>query len=150
MHPADSAATFQAAVTASGLTVAELNASEALTLMTAFYRDVRAENCILDEEGDTLVCEWGLRDQGQEPGFQLELTRHFIEPGDEDEDGMSQLSLTLQYVPAASLRALEPATHQCSSPAELAEFEKAILVSPAYRVLATLKPQQATLQWCLL
>lgn len=147
MHPADSASTFQAAVTAAGMTVAGLDAAAALAQMTAFYREVRAENCLLDEEGDTLLCEWGMQEQGPEPGFQLELTRHFIEPGDEDEDGMSQLSLTLHYAPTPALLALEPGTHACSSPDELAEFGKIILASPPYRAVAALQPLKTTLEW---
>lgn len=126
------------------MTVSELNAAAALTLMSAFYRDVRADNCILDEEGDTLLFEWGMR----EPCFQLDLTRHFIEPGDEDEDGMSQLSLTLQYDRSTALQVLEPGAYQCSSPTELAEFEKTIFASQPYRVLSTLKPRQVTVEWC--
>lgn len=149
MQPADSASAFQAAVTAAGMTVEGLDAAAALTQMVAFYRDVRAENCLLDEEGDTLLCEWGMHAEGPEPGFQLELTRQFIEPGDEDEDGMSQLSLTLHYAPSAALRALGSGTQVCGSPDELAEFEKNIHASEPYRAVAALKPLETTLVWFL-
>ena len=88
MHPADSATTFEAALTAAGLTVAGLGAPAALAQIVAFYRDARAENCTLDEEGDTLLCEWGPLEEGPAPGFLVEFTRHFIEPGDEDEDAL--------------------------------------------------------------
>ena len=147
MQPADSASTFEAAVTDAGMTVQGLNAATALAQMEAFYRDVRAENCILDEEGDTLRCEWGLNGQGADQTFQLEFSRHFIEPGDEDEDGMSQLSLTLSYPPAPALLALEPGTCQCSQPADLPEFEKSLRASPPFLTLAKLKPQQTALAW---
>lgn len=147
MHPADSATTFQAAVSAAGKTVQELDAAAALAQMEAFYRNVRAEDCILDEEGDTLHCQWGVNTQGADKTFQLEFARHFIEPGDEDEDGMSQLSLTLTYAPAPDLLALEPGFCQCSLPTELTEFEHTILSSRAYQSVAALKPQQTTLMW---
>lgn len=149
MHPADSATMFEAALAAAGLEVQKLDAAEALAQMEAFYRNVRAEHCILDEEGDTLRCEWGVNGQGAEQTFQLEFSRHFIEPGDEDEDGMSELALTLNYAPAPALMALEPGTCQCSLPSELPEFEKSIQASPPYQALAALKPQQTSLLWWL-
>lgn len=147
MHPSESASTFEAALTTAGTTVQQLDAAAALTQMEAFYRDVRAEKCIMDEEGDTLHCQWGVNEQGAGKTFQLEIARHFIEPGDEDEDGMSQLSLTLTYAPAPALLALEPGTFQCSQPAELPEFEKSIRASQPFQALAKLKPQQAALAW---
>ncbi|MBN8417303.1 MAG: hypothetical protein J0L73_00150 [Verrucomicrobia bacterium] len=147
MHPAESATTFEAAVSATGKTVEELDAPAALAQMEEFYRNVRAEDCILDEEGDTLQCQWGVNTQGGEKTFQLEIARHFIEPGDEDEDGMSQLSLTLTYPADPALLALEPGVCQCSLPTELGEFERAVLSSRPYQTLATLKPQQTSLMW---
>ncbi|MDZ4401500.1 hypothetical protein [Prosthecobacter sp.] len=149
MHPADSAAKFQDSVNASGMTVEGLDAAKALARMLAFYHDVRAENCIQDEEGDTLLFQWSTYDQGQGPNFQLELTRQFIEPGDEDEDGMSQLSLTLQYASTDGLLTLGKGGHQCGSPAGLAVFEAAVLASQAYRAVTPLKPQKVSLLWCL-
>jgi hypothetical protein len=150
MHPSESATTFEAALTTAGTTVLQLDAAAALTQMEAFYRDVRAEKCLMDEEGDTLHCQWGVNEQGAGKTFQLEFSRHFIEPGDEDEDGMSQLSLTLIYAPSPDLLALEPGTFQCSQPAELPEFEKSLRASPHYQTLAALKPQQRTLVWLLM
>jgi hypothetical protein len=147
MHPADSASTFQAALAASGMTVEKLDAAGALAQMTAFYRDVRAENCIMDEEGDTLLCEWGMHEDGPMPGFRLEFTRHFIEPGDEDEDGMSQLSLSLYYANTAELKELESGTHLCTSPEGIGEFESSIRTSEPYQALAALKPQRTALAW---
>ncbi len=147
MHPSESASTFEAALTAAGTTVQQLDAAAALAQMEAFYRTVRAENCILEEDGDTLHCQWGVNTQGAEKTFQLEISRHFIEPGDEDEDGMSQLSLTLTYAPAPDLMALEPGTCQCSQPADLPEFEKSIRASQPFQTLAKLKPQQIALAW---
>lgn len=148
MRPEDSATLFQEAVTAAGMTVEGLCATTALEQMTAFYRHARAENCA-PEEGDMLLCEWGMHDLGGAPNFQLELTRRFIEPGDEDEDGMSQLSLTLQYAPANELQMLGKDGCQCDSPAGLAAFEAAVRASPAYRAVTVLKPQKVMLLWCL-
>ncbi|WP_395739537.1 hypothetical protein [Prosthecobacter sp.] len=148
MHPADSASKFQAAVTASGKTVESLGAEGALEQMTAFYRNVRAEDCVLDEEeGDTLLCEWGMHEEGPVPGFQLEFTRHFMEPGNEDEDGMSQLSLTLYYSPSPDLQALEHGTRLCTTPDGANEFERAVRSSEAFQAVAKLKPVKTDVAW---
>ncbi len=149
MHPSDSVSTFQDSLAAAGTTLEELTPAAALSQMAVFYLDVRAERCIMDEEGDVLVFQWGVNDQEPEPTFQLEFARHFIEPGDEDEDGMSQMSLILHYTPTPALLALEPGVHECSSPTDLMEFEKAVLASSAYQAVAELKPQETTLDWFL-
>lgn len=149
MHPAESVATFQNAVAASGTTVEELNAMQALAQMLAFYRDVRAEGCDQDEEEDTLIWKWGMYVQGQTTGFQVELIRCFIEPGTEDEDGMSQLTLTLRYTPSETLQALGKGSYWCGSPAESKAFESAVLASPACHATSQIKPASAELEWHL-
>lgn len=149
MHPSDSADTFQHAVAASHTTVENLDAQHALERMLAFYRDVRAENCDQSEEGDTLCWQWGTYAQPQGANFQVELARHFIEPGNEDEDGMSELSLTLQYAPTDKLEALGRGRYECGSPEEIKDFESAVLASPVYRAVASLKPRVADLEWHL-
>lgn len=149
MHPAESVATFQNAIAASGAVLDELNAEQALTQVLAFYRDVRAEGCDQDEEEDTLIWKWGMYVQGREPSFQVELIRCFIEPGTEDEDGMSQLSLTLRYTPSDALQSLGRGSYWCGSPAESQAFESAVLASPAYHAVLPLKPGSAELEWCL-
>ena len=44
--------------------IERLAAAEALELMAAFYRDVRAEDCDLDADGDMLLFQWGVYDWG--------------------------------------------------------------------------------------
>lgn len=149
MHPSDSVSTFQDSLATAGMTVDELTPAAALAQMAVFYLDVRAEKCIMDEEGDVLVFQWGVNEQEPEPTFQLEFSRHFIEPGDEDEDGMSQMSLILHYAITPALEELEPGVYECSSPTDLMEFEKTILASPAYQAITGLKPQETTLDWFL-
>jgi len=69
--------------------------------------------------------------QGQGPSFQVEVIRCFIEPGTEDGDGMSQLSLTFHYPPLTdTLQGLGKGTYRCGSPPESKWFESAVLASP--------------------
>ena len=81
MHPSESVSKLQELSTAAGTPVASMGAREAVDRMLEFYRDVRAENCVTDEEGDMLLCQWGLYDWGGGASFQFNLTRQFIEPG---------------------------------------------------------------------
>ena len=42
----------------------QLSAADAIELMAAFYREVRADDCTLDADGDMLLFQWGLADWG--------------------------------------------------------------------------------------
>lgn len=147
MRPSESASVFRDRVTRSGLSVEDLTPAEAVAQMLAFYREVRAENCVADEEGDMLLFQWGTYDWGDGKTFQVEFTRQFIEPGDEDEEGMSQLSLTLRYSPTDALHELGSGDHWCESPAEAEAFQEFVLANEAYRAVVVLKPGKATLDW---
>ena len=149
MNASDSVSTFEEHLTSAGMTVAGLTTPTAVDQILGFYREVRADNCMEDEDGDMLACQWGTFGWDSGPGFQLSLTRQFIEPGTEDEDGISQLSLTLHYPSSETLEALGTDNHWCESPAKLDEFETFIRTSPAYHALAALKPLKVTLAWDL-
>ena len=147
MHPSESVSKLQELSTAAGTPVASMGAREAVDRMLEFYRDVRAENCVTDEEGDMLLCQWGLYDWGGGASFQFNLTRQFIEPGDEDNEGMSQLSLTLHYAPTDVLLALSNGDLWCESPAGLAEYEQSIRAGDAFLAVTPLKPVKVDLEW---
>lgn len=150
MHPTDSASTFENALAASGLTVAELDAQQALAQMLSFYRDVRAEGCDIAEEEDTLIWRWKVGSQTESPVLLVEIIRSFIEPGTEDEDGMSQLCLSLQFELTDTLRALgKGGSLWCGSPQESEAFERSVLDSHACQALASLKPTAVELVWFL-
>ncbi len=149
MHPSDSLSEFEARLRAAALTGAGLNAPEAARQMLAFYQEVRAENCMEEEDGDMLLYQWGTPEWEEETGFQFNLTRQFIEPGTEDEDGISQLSLTLHYPSSDALADLGADNHWCESPEKLGEFESFIHESPAYGAVSALQPLKVTLMWDL-
>lgn len=90
-----------------------------ITAMFEFYRDVRADDCVIADDGDMLLYQWS-------PG-QLDITRQFIAAGADDDD-IWHLSLTWQ-VGETDL----PRGHRwCSTPGELAEFETFVRSHPAY------------------
>jgi hypothetical protein len=147
MDPAMSPNVFRDRLKRAGLEVEKLSAAEALAQMLAFYKQVRADRCMLDAEGDMLLFGWGTRDTRKGEMFQLEVTRQFIQPGDEDEDGISQIWVQLLYPMTPVLGELGEGEHWCERPSEAAEFEEFVLASEAYRAVVELTPERVEIDW---
>jgi hypothetical protein len=102
-----------------------------LEAMLAFYRDVRADGCDLEQNGDMLLYQWGTHDWGQGPHFELDITRQLIlEPG--EDENIWQLSLTFTFPPSDSLQALGSGNRWCPSPTELRSFETFVRAHAVY------------------
>lgn len=95
------------------------------------YRSVRIEGVSLEDDGDMLLFQWGTNDWGQGANFELDLTRQVIPAGVEDPPIM-QLRYTYQYA-AASFSDIDAGNRWCSSPGNLAEFERFVRGSEAMR-----------------
>ena len=133
----------------SGTPISSLTPAEGIRLMLDFYRDVRADGCQLEEDGDMLLFQWGTYDFGEGRSFQFNITRQFMlsEPEDEDDDAaMSQLSLTFHFTPSPQLDTLE-GNRWCSTPEDLADFEAFITGGEAHRAVATARPTNVTLDF---
>ena len=115
--------------------------------MLEFYRNKPAANCPYDSDGDMILYQWGSFDREEGETFQFDLTRQFTEAGVEDDDGISQLSLTLHYAPSDSLRSLESGNHWCGNPSEVAEFEMIVKDSQPFVALQLAKPERVELSW---
>lgn len=113
-----------------------LTPSTAVGSMMAFYRDVRADECAIEEDGDMLLFQWGTYDWGQGPRFELGITRQFIVGGGEDDD-ITQLHLTFRFEPDEALRSLGAGDRWCRTPEGLAEFSSFIEEHPAYRAVGS-------------
>jgi hypothetical protein len=149
MNPADSRTTFCKRVALAGLAVEKLTPAEALAQMMSFYRKVRADRCVLDAEGDMLLFAWGPRDAAEGEMFQLEFTRQFIQPGDEDEDGMSQLWTRLLFPMTPALRKIGEGEQWCESPDVAHAFQEFVLANEAYRAVVELTPARVDIDWAL-
>ena len=116
--------------------------SEALDLMTGFYRDVRADDCDLESGGDLLFCAWGAFDWGQGEHFELQVFRQFFfPPADasvvdgalvDADDYIWHLDLMLSFTPSSELRELGRDSRICQSLAELAAFNQSVRSSAAF------------------
>ncbi len=114
-----------------------LTARQGIDAMLAFYADQRADGVHVDEDGDMLLFQWGVYSFSGPPTFQLNLTRQFILP---DEDEPYQLSLTFHHAPSDQMKALKSGNRWCHSTDGLPEFRTFIDSSAAVAVALGLKP----------
>lgn len=129
-----------------------LSASDAIKLMTDFYRDQRASDCEISEDGDMLLFEWGVYRWGGE-SFRVGVTRQFIPRGGNG-DAIYQLALEIHYEPDDEVRAAQTAARAsrtsnkwCDSPEDLNGFLDFIAVSPAMALAVQRSPSKATLEY---
>ncbi len=146
MQPSESQARLEQIIADSGSTLSALSAAEAIRFMLTFYRDLRADDCPLEEDGDMLLFQWGAYNWSKGGSYEYDITRQFTVSDSEGDDGMSQLSLTVHFAVTDALRALK-GDRWCSSPAEVNEFEQFIRSNAATEAVATLKPVKVTLDW---
>jgi hypothetical protein len=113
-----------------------LTPAAAVASMIAFYRDVRAEECDLEADGDMLLFQWGTYDWGHGPRFEFDITRQFIVGGGDDDD-IRQLHVTFRFKLDDSLRSIAAGDRWCRTPEELADFSSFIEGHPAYHALGS-------------
>lgn len=147
MKPRFAKIEFEKFVGQSGAAVAMLEPSEGIRLMLDFYKQIRAEGCLIGEDGDMLLYEWGTYDWGEGPFFQCDITRQFIEVGSEGDDGMSQLSMRFYFQPSEEFESLKSGNHWRSSLAEVTDFESFIKANAAYRAVVTANPVKVSLEY---
>ncbi len=100
MRPDTSKTAFESLVKERGETIATLTAEAGVRLMLDFYRDVRVEGvAALEEDGDTLLFEWGAFDWGEGNHFEIIIHRQFVDAQLQDDDAISQLRLIFYFAP---------------------------------------------------
>ena len=131
MHPSESITALSALLSEREITASELTAQQALSVMTHFYAEQRADGIVgLDEDGDMLLFEWGVFDPGTGPSFQFGLTRQFVELGLSGDDAISQLQLVLHYDDLTDTDVAR-GHRWCQSPADVVVFRRFVESSPA-------------------
>lgn len=144
MKPKQSKKEFLKRLEADGRKLATTGVAEGVAAMLDFYADHRAEGCEIDEDGDMLLYQWGMHDSAKGETFQLDITRQFILP---DEDEPFQLSLTFRFDPSPSLCRITSGNEWCGSPESLAELRAYISGSAAYLAVTNLKPKKVELKF---
>ena len=129
-----------------GLKLSSLSPNEGIDAMIAFYNDVRAEGCDLNQQGDMLLYQWGNYDWGDGESFEFDITRQLIDGDGEDED-IRQLNLTFHFTPTATLRKLEAGNRWCRSPKMLKSFQSFVRSSAAFKLVTPAKPLKVSLEF---
>ena len=135
MSPVESLTSFIAFAAARGVNLSSSTPGEGLEQMFLFYRSAPAVGCTRPD-GDMLLFQWGTYDWGEGRHFELNITRQFIEQGLQDDDAISQLSLTYKFEPSDEHEAVGDGNHWCHSLDDLASFQALALSSPAYALAA--------------
>jgi len=115
--------------------------------MIRFFRDERAEGCLLENDQDMLLYQWGVYDWGKGESFELDITRQLISTDAADDDDIWQLSLTFRYSPSAELRAVPPGNRWCENLSAVDEFAGFIAQSRAFQAFAELTPNAVELRY---
>jgi hypothetical protein len=102
MKPKESVKAFQHFADARGI---DLNASTPRAGIEAMLEFRASTACPACSE-DMLLYQWGTYDWGAGKYFELNITRQFIEAELEDDEAISQLSLTYRYQPSVALERL--------------------------------------------
>lgn len=140
MTPSGSAAAFRAFAAAYGIELTRSTPRDGLERMFAFYESTRAAGCD-GPDGDMLLFQWGTYDWGEGRFFEIGITRQFIEQGiDEDDDVMSQLSLTYRFEPTPAREALGDGNRWCNGVEELPAFRSFVLSCAPFVALADTSP----------
>lgn len=129
---------------ASGVALQESGLREGLAQMFAFYSDVKAVGCD-GSESDMLLFQWGVYDWGQGPFFELNITRQFIEDEFEDDDAISQLSLTFKYSPTAELTSIDAGERWFKGNDEFNTFRESVFSSAPFLAALDVGPEKIEL-----
>lgn len=142
MKSSDALKRFNQLLAARGTEIANLSVRDGIEAMLAFYRNERADDCSLDDDGDMLLFQWGTYDWGRGPELELDITRQFV-TGDGEDDGIWQLSLTFFFPQSV----IASGDRWCHSPVEIDDFASFVRSHGAYAAVAQAAPVRVELDF---
>jgi uncharacterized protein (DUF2237 family) len=137
---------FERYLSRRGGDVGALNPWAGVDAMLGFYRDVRARDCDIAQDGDMLLFQWGICDWAHGEHFEFNIALQFMVSPGEDED-IWQLSLTFRFAPDDALRALDSGDRWCYSPQQVEEFATFVRGTAAYVAVAERRPASVSLDY---
>jgi len=135
MKPEDSAIAFASFSNRSGVSISRCSPRQGFDLVFSFYQSVKPSGCD-GPNGDMLLFQWGTYDWGNGRCFELNLTRQFSEQSFQDDDAISQLSLTFRFQPTDELESLKEGNRWCDGPSESGVIREFTLSSAAFVAVA--------------
>jgi hypothetical protein len=147
MRANSSKAVFESMLTHSGHNLKQLSVNDGFSMMLDFYRLQRADDCLIEADGDMLLFEWGTYDWGSGEVFSMKLTRQLIGDIDGEDEDIWQLSLVFRFAPTARLRNLGSGNQWCPSPdAQVVQaFVDSVHQSDVFRYTSLLQPAEVGL-----
>ena len=148
IKPNQAKATLEEHIKLDGTPKSNITLAQDTRIMLDFDRDIRAQGCDLEDDGDMLLFQWCTYDwDGDGPTFQCDITRQFIKIGADGDDGMTQLSFTFHFPPTAELERILSGNKWCDMPDELPEFEYFITQSAPDKALADTPPSKVEIHY---
>lgn len=133
---------FRRYLTAAGEPLESLRIGSAVSAMTGFYADHRAQHARITDDGDGLLWQWG--PDADATRFTAGITRQLVREG--DDQPIVQVTLCLAYRWTPARRALSRGHLWNFSPTTLADFERNVRRSPGFRAVAAAAPVEITLR----
>lgn len=136
-----------------GADIMHLSAREAVELMSAFYQEVRADDCGTNIERDMLLFQWGTYDWwgGDGEFFEYEAVRQMIpepqEPNEAPDSFIWQLAISLKFLPSDKLRQVGGGSRWCVGLDQLDDFMAFIRGCEATVQVAGLAPRTVQLRF---
>jgi hypothetical protein len=149
MTPENAKNEFEGRIKQLGVPMGNLSPPQGIRLMLEFYREVRADDCEV-EDGDMLLFQWGTNNWGDGLSFRFNVTRQFIKSqgeGEDDDAAISQLSFTFHFAPSAQFDAMKSGNRWGRALDELSEFEAFIAGSDVYRMVQASRPLKIALDY---
>ena len=127
---------FRRHLTEVGAALETLRIGDAVAAMTGFYTASRAQHARILESGDGLLWQWG--PDADATHFTAGVTRQLIREGDDQPIVQVTLCLAFRWTPTR--RTLGRGHAWCFTPTAVADFERDIRRSPAFRAVASAAP----------
>jgi hypothetical protein len=146
MKPDAAKTRFLERLAAGGLSLDTLTPVAGVEAMLDYYAEERADEYVLDRDGDMLLFQWGTNDWGwgDGPKFEVSIVRQLIVAGDPETEPR-QLNLRFRYEPSAGVGAGDGASGWCASPDELTGFRQFVAGSTAMNAVGRVPPQSIQL-----
>ena len=146
MVPGDSLLEFTAFAAKRGLVLDSATAREGIEAALEFFEEIKADG-VDGDDGDMLLFQWGTYDWGSGRNYELNITRQFIEAELEDDEAISQLSLTYRFLPSETLDAVGDGNRWFEGAQAANIAREQAFAHAAFLVVADLQPASAALTY---
>ena len=137
---------FEELMRRTGRDSASLAPPDGISLMRAFYDEVRFDGLVDESCADMLLFQHGTFDMGDGDEFLYDITRQLVVPEGEGRE-LWQLSLRFTFAPTDALRALGDHERWCNGHAEASSFGAFVERCPARAAVAVAAPTKVSLRF---